>query len=323
MTEHPADRHDHPAVERAAGVYVLGMHRSGTSLIAGLLDRLGIDGGPRTSMLSPDPFNSDGYWEQRPIVEWHDSVLTGLRGWASAPPEPPDGQTLASVAAERTDELAAVLSGLYHAPWFLKDPRQCLLLGLWSRLRGNSELAVVVSRTPGDVIRSLQRRNSYPYPLAAALWERYTRDLLIGLDGRPCLFVRYEQVTAQPEASVAALAEVLDRHAKGAAPRAERAAQAIALVRAPAPSASTGPGDLTSEQRALDRLLLDLDGYHEQFRSPEAVPRLTPASARIIEQRRDRLNRVGPLLLASSDLRARLDRLPSLWRSWSGRVRNR
>src|ERR1700687_1734727 len=183
--------------EPPPGVYVLGMHRSGTSLVAGVLDRMGLDAGPRESMLSPDQFNSDGYWEQRPVVEWHDSVLARLRGWASAPPEPPDAQAVARLASELGGEATAMLGRLYRSTWLMKDPRQCLFLNLWSSLRGTSELAVVVSRDPAEVIRSLQRRNAYPHALAAALWERHSRDLLMGLEGRPCLFVRYEQLNAE------------------------------------------------------------------------------------------------------------------------------
>ncbi|MDP9074290.1 MAG: hypothetical protein M3N98_08975, partial [Actinomycetota bacterium] len=193
------------------GVYVLGMHRSGTSVAAGLLDRLGLDPGPRASMLSPDEFNSDGYWEQRPIVEWHDSILARLGGFASAPPPAP----IELVAPELAADATAMVDRLYRSTWFMKDPRQCLLLGLWSQLRGSSELAVVVSRDPTQVIRSLQRRNAYSPALAAALWERYSADLLAGLAGRPCLFLRYEQLTAQPGPAVASLVEALDRHGGG------------------------------------------------------------------------------------------------------------
>lgn len=301
------------------GLFVLGMHRSGTSLVAALVDRLGVDGGPRASMLAPDEFNRDGYWEQRPIVEWHDSVLTRLGGWASAPPPPPDDSTLALVAGEVGDDLATILSRLFPGPWFIKDPRQCLLLGVWSHLRGNAELAIVVSRDPLEVVRSLQRRNSYPYALAVALWERHTRDLLIGLDGRPCLFLRYEQVTTEPEASVAALAGALDRHHGRAASGAADSTAAIALIRPPRARAATAPGELSAEQRHLDRLIVELGGYHPQFRRPEAIAALSPASVEILERRRSRLNYVRPFLAASSDLRARLDRMPARLRFRSSR----
>ena len=52
---------------------VLSMHRSGTSTLAGLLVRLGVEG-PRT-LMPPDSFNPLGYWESEPIAEYHDRLL--------------------------------------------------------------------------------------------------------------------------------------------------------------------------------------------------------------------------------------------------------
>lgn len=286
------------------------MHRSGTSLVAGLLDRLGLDGGPRGSMVAADEFNSDGYWEQRPIVEWHNGLLARLKGWPSAPPEAPDGHTWDALAGEVGGQLTTSLASLYQTPWFVKDPRQCLVLGLWSKVRGAGELAVVVSRSPRQVIWSLQRRNGYSARLAAALWERYNHDLLLGLRGRPCLFVRYEEVTAEPAAAVASLADALGRHLGPGYGDHQRLADAVALVR-PARSSPSPAAELNAGQLHLDRLLLALAGYHPCFSAPEDLPALSHATAGTIARRRAWLNLLRPVAEIPSDIRERLDRLPS------------
>ena len=54
--------------EAANGVCVLGMHRSGTSLIAGLMARLGIDLGPEEEFLPPESYNPRGYLELADLV---------------------------------------------------------------------------------------------------------------------------------------------------------------------------------------------------------------------------------------------------------------
>jgi len=54
--------------ERTVAVLVLGMHRSGTSSVAGALIRLG--GGAPLSLIPPLPENPRGFWES--------SVLTTL-----------------------------------------------------------------------------------------------------------------------------------------------------------------------------------------------------------------------------------------------------
>jgi len=63
-------------------VVVLGMHRSGTSAVAGCLERLGICMGRR---LAPgDEWNPGGYFEDRDLVELNDRLLSaqGIR-WDS------------------------------------------------------------------------------------------------------------------------------------------------------------------------------------------------------------------------------------------------
>ena len=57
-------------------IVVLGMHRSGTSAMAGVLQRLGVDLGSR---LTPgDADNPKGYWEHTELVDIHDRLLRSL-----------------------------------------------------------------------------------------------------------------------------------------------------------------------------------------------------------------------------------------------------
>ena len=163
-------------------------------------------------MLSADKFNSDGYWEQRPLVEWHDRVLAEMRGWASAPPPAPDAATAATLIDRFGGGPESLIGSLFSQQWFLKDPRQCLLLWLWDAVRGDRDLAVVVFRSGEEVARSLANRNNYSPALGLALWERYCHDLLVSLEGRPCMVLRYGDLTEDPDRWVSQLADSLDRH---------------------------------------------------------------------------------------------------------------
>lgn len=306
-----------PGLRTDQGVYVLGMHRSGTSVVAGIVERLGLDGGPRRSMLSADEFNSDGYWEQRPIVEFHDRMLNLLGGWASAPPAEVDLDRARTLAAQARPRLEAVLGELYRAPWFVKDPRHCLLLDLWTELRGTSQLAVVVSRDPEHVARSLDRRNTYSPELAAALWESYTRQLLRSLGGRPAVVVHYEELTSDPATVVTRIAEGLDRLADLAEPASERIPEALSLVRAAREQAGTRETQpLTTEQQQLAAVVRGLSGIYEAFPSDLDLPAYSPSAAAVLARRRQRLNLIKPLIRSSSSLRARLDQFPAKLREW-------
>ena len=58
---------------------ILGMHRSGTSSVAGALSLLGA-AAPKT-LLEPAPDNPKGFWESREIVQFNDRVLQAGQSW--------------------------------------------------------------------------------------------------------------------------------------------------------------------------------------------------------------------------------------------------
>ena len=291
------------------GVFVLGMHRSGTSVVAGVLDRLGLEGGPRASMLSADEFNSDGYWEQRPVVEWHDRVMAHLRSWASAP-APADPAAVRALASRVGGDAEDLLAQLYTDGWFLKDPRQCLLMPLWEEVRGHQDLPIVVFRHPAGVLRSLSRRNVYSPQLAAALWERYSRDALLGVSGRRCVVLRYEDLLDDPVRQTHLLAEATSVHFGSPAEEAT-VEHAAALVRSGRADGREADVDLSPEQQELLGVLLDLRGFHHGLDLPD-LPPASEQGAALVERRRRRLNAVRPLIRMSSSARARLDRVPAI-----------
>ena len=70
-------------------IFVLGMHRSGSSALAGAVHLLGA-AAPRTLMPS-DMANPRGYWESEKIVAVHDEILQSVgsswEDWRSVGPE--------------------------------------------------------------------------------------------------------------------------------------------------------------------------------------------------------------------------------------------
>jgi hypothetical protein len=52
---------------------VLGMHRSGTSAVAGLLVRLGAQ--PPKTLMEGDADNRKGYWESTALCAFHERLL--------------------------------------------------------------------------------------------------------------------------------------------------------------------------------------------------------------------------------------------------------
>ena len=71
-------RSDGGALAGSTALFVLGMHRSGTSALTGLLHRLGVVLGEHLLPASED--NPRGYWENADIVAVHERLMASL-GW--------------------------------------------------------------------------------------------------------------------------------------------------------------------------------------------------------------------------------------------------
>src|SRR5215467_9657005 len=72
-------------------VCVLGMHRSGTSAAARLMNLLGVYLGDEAHLMGSHPENPKGYWEYRPILALNEEILGRLGGTWDEPPSLPPG----------------------------------------------------------------------------------------------------------------------------------------------------------------------------------------------------------------------------------------
>ena len=60
-------------------ILVVGMHRSGTSLLGSLLPQLGVP--MPGELIAGDDHNPEGYYERADITELQENLLIGLRRW--------------------------------------------------------------------------------------------------------------------------------------------------------------------------------------------------------------------------------------------------
>ena len=157
------------SAERHRLVLVTGMHRSGTSAVARALNLLGVDFGEE--LIGPAHDNPRGFWEDRRIVEIHDSLLHAIgRPWDDPRPLP-EGWLDLKPAREALEALGALLTRM---PWSapvrgIKDPRMSRLLPLWERLLQSLKIEFVTLlcvRDPQAVAASMLARNKMPLPLA-------------------------------------------------------------------------------------------------------------------------------------------------------------
>jgi hypothetical protein len=156
---------------------VMGMHRSGTSMVTGMLARCGMQVGPSHELLGPSGENPTGYFERRAMVLLDDAALDVLGlAWDHVPHAPAAGWLDDPALAPALERATGIVSTFpSDAPWGFKDPRASLLLELWERARGGAPFdCVVCVRNPLDVAASLARRGGMSQRLAMQLWQRYT-----------------------------------------------------------------------------------------------------------------------------------------------------
>ena len=158
--------------ERTAYV-VLGMHRSGTSSVAGTLALLGA-AAPRT-LMGPAQDNPKGFWESQVVTAFNDRLLaTAGSAWD-------DWRALdATVLADPAwaEEAGRVLAGEFgDAPAVvLKDPRLCRFFPFWRRAletAGYAPVIVMPVRDPREVAASLNARNGMAPARGLRLWLRH------------------------------------------------------------------------------------------------------------------------------------------------------
>lgn len=184
-------------------IFVLGMHRSGTSALARLLNLAGCEFGPHEAAMPPDVDNPLGFWERLDAYELHEWLL-GTCGAAWGRPLAFDPcSAAASVRGEfHRRALRIVESFPDERPWFLKDPRLCLTLPLWRPLVPRP-VCVHILRHPLEVASSLAARNALPMRVGLALWELHLVRARLSARGLPWIGVGHRDLLADPVGTLA------------------------------------------------------------------------------------------------------------------------
>jgi hypothetical protein len=180
------------------GVVILGMHRSGTSLITRLVSLLGLAVCRDEDLLVGRKANPRGHWESKPLLDFDDRLLDELGGTWFCPPLLGVKETSRMLDRHAAEALARLQDTHPESPWVWKDPRTCVLLPFWSAVLAQRAAYVLVVRHPFEVSDSLADREGYSPRLSLALWERYTRQAMLGAAGRPMMVCTYDGVLADP-----------------------------------------------------------------------------------------------------------------------------
>jgi O-antigen biosynthesis protein len=189
------------SIAGSTALVVLGMHRSGTSALTGMLHRLGVALGDRLMAATPD--NPRGYWEHGDIVAIHERLMTALGwGWDDIR-SLPRGFELQEPAQAARRALTAILTRDFAGMplWGLKDPRLCRLMPLWTELFSEERIEpryLLAVRHPLDVAESLAARDGISPAWGALLWLGHLLDAERATRGSTRVIVHYEDLFGTP-----------------------------------------------------------------------------------------------------------------------------
>src|SRR5262245_25499829 len=180
-------------------VFVLGMHRSGTSAVARTINLLGVPLGESADLMPANEDNPHGYWESSALRLMNDELLEKLGGTWSAPPRLEPGWESSADLRLLSIRARLLFPSVYRTSvWIWKDPRNCLLFPFWVKTLRIRPVVVLVRRNPLEIWRSLARRDGLSKPTALALWERYMRHAIVHASGLPVFSLAYERLLQDP-----------------------------------------------------------------------------------------------------------------------------
>jgi hypothetical protein len=173
--ERPAHRNASP--QQRTALVVLGMHRSGTSALARVLNLCGAFLPENVSPPKPG-VNPKGFWEPEAVVDLNNRLIGRLGGtWTSTSLSVP---LAGAMADDFLADVQAVVAQEYgdQALILVKDPRICMLAPLWDRalrVAGYRPTYVVPVRDPVEVAQSLRARDGLGLADGLMLWHAYTQ----------------------------------------------------------------------------------------------------------------------------------------------------
>jgi hypothetical protein len=196
------------------------MHRSGTSLLAGILHNCGIImGTDKTFIPKPNRENPKGFFENIEFRKINDSILNfsgyKVKQWN---PKVPDIKCN-KLHRFRIKKSIASYSNKYEI-WGWKDPRQMLTMQLWIeaieelKMLGNLKI-IFIYRNPISVATSmLKRGNTETLSHGLALWFIYNRICLNSLEENKLSFFvcSFEQIIESPSLVFGNLSNFLSFH---------------------------------------------------------------------------------------------------------------
>lgn len=182
-------------------IVVLGMHRSGTSVLTRGLKVFGVELG--NNLIAPQNDNEKGFWENLDINALNINILKHL-GSSYDSLEPIFPEFIKSNCLDEFKHQAIkIIKNLLESNnlFGLKDPRIARLLPFWQSVFNELQLNVkyiIALRNPISVAHSLEKRDGFSLVKSYLLWQEYTLLALTQTISKPRVIVEYDRLLLNP-----------------------------------------------------------------------------------------------------------------------------
>lgn len=188
------------------GVIILGMHRSGTSALGGLINKMGLKtGGP---LIQAAEDNEKGFFERIDVVLQDDYLMQRQSVHYSHNTYKYD--PLIGVKHILNDDGTffkegsrglSFLNNQNNYPWMLKDPRLCITLRTWLPFLNFIPAILFTYRHPMDVSLSLNKREFERFAVnkGLRLWYVYNKRAIVQSQDMCRVVTSHRHVMQQPK----------------------------------------------------------------------------------------------------------------------------
>ena len=271
------------------GVFVLGMHRSGTSAATRLVNLLGVPTCVDEDLLPGTDDNPRGYWESASLTSFNDRIFEAFESDWSCPPRLAPGWEKDPALAELRAEAPGLFSRAFPVEsWLWKDPRNCITLPFWTMALDVEPVVVLVHRNPLEIAASLGARDDLGEVYCLALWERYLQSCLSAISGIPTLVTTYDDILENPAAWCESVRDFLSGVGVATGELEPTAPDYVdTKLRHARLTREDVVGDpaVSSAQRELLDILETLRGAHDTLSVP-GFPDETPTTEALLSERR-------------------------------------
>lgn len=196
-------------------VVVLGMHRSGTSLVTQICQCMGGYLGEKDELMNAAKDNMDGFFENKKITYLDDRIINLCnREWFSL--EPLQLDYLNPKIIEMAKDLRSTILNLFKRKSIVvvKDPRIAILLPLWEKVIKDLKIDVEyiwVYRNPFEVAESLRKRDGFSQEHSLLLWTYHNLRILEFLQGKRYLLIDYKEILDNDDNVFDRFSDLFDR----------------------------------------------------------------------------------------------------------------